>query len=85
MNRPHSKYKALIETHLQEGTIVPVEITVCLIKDTITRKLDDNTRARFLIDGFPRNQENLDGWNKVMVDQVKLLFVLFLDCSLDVS
>lgn len=27
----------------------------------------------FLIDGFPRNADNLDGWNKTMAVGVKLL------------
>lgn len=33
----------------------------------------------FLIDGFPRNQDNLDGWNKQMAAKVQLQFVLFFD------
>ena len=27
---------------------------------------------KFLVDGFPRNQENYDGWMEVMGDQVKI-------------
>ena len=36
---------------------------------------------RFLIDGFPRNQDNLTGWNKQMADKVDLQCVLFFDCD----
>lgn len=35
---------------------------------------------KFLIDGFPRNQDNLDGWNKEMAAKVNLKFVLFFEC-----
>lgn len=34
----------------------------------------------FLIDGFPRSQGNLDGWEKEMSDKTNLLFVLVFDC-----
>ena len=39
---------------------------------------------KFLIDGFPRNQDNLDGWNRQMASNVNLLFVLFFDCPQEV-
>lgn len=34
-----------------------------------------------MIDGFPRNQDNLDGWIKQMAEKVNLQFVLFFECS----
>jgi len=36
---------------------------------------------RFLIDGFPRNQDNYDGWARVMGDLVEVPFVLFFDAD----
>lgn len=38
-------------------------------------------RNDFLIDGFPRNKDNLEGWNRVMGDKVNLKMVLFFDCD----
>lgn len=38
------------------------------------------SKGRFLIDGFPRNQDNYDGWNKSVADSVDFKFVLFFDC-----
>ena len=38
---------------------------------------------RFLIDGFPRNQDNYDGWTKVIGDSVDVPFVLFMDADED--
>lgn len=40
--------------------------------------------GKFLIDGFPRNQDNLDGWRRTMSDSVNVQFMLFLTCSEDI-
>lgn len=40
--------------------------------------------GKFLIDGFPRNQDNLDGWTRSMSDSVHVQFVLFLTCDEDI-
>lgn len=51
------------------------------MKDTMDK---DEQKFRFLIDGFPRNEDNLQGWNKVMDDNADVKFVLFFDCSTEV-
>ena len=38
---------------------------------------------QFLIDGFPRSQDNLEGWERQMSDKVDLRFVLYFDCPQD--
>lgn len=76
-SKPGTKYGELIEEHIRNGTIVPVEITCKLLE----RAMQQSNSNKFLIDGFPRNQDNLDGWNREMSDKVDLLFVLFFDCS----
>lgn len=35
----------------------------------------------FLIDGFPRNQDNVTGWKEIMTGFAEVLFVLYLTCS----
>lgn len=40
----------------------------------------DALMNKFLIDGFPRNQDNLDGWIEQMEAKVNLQFVLFFEC-----
>ncbi|KAA0203310.1 hypothetical protein HAZT_HAZT001962 [Hyalella azteca] len=75
-----SEFGELIEKHINDGTIVPVEITCSLIERAMKASGKDN----FLIDGFPRNQNNLEGWESVMGDKVNLKFVLFFSCSLEV-
>lgn len=79
--KPGSEYGELIESHIRNGTIVPVVITCKLIETAMA----NSGATKFLIDGFPRNQENLDGWTANMADRVQLLGVLFLECPQEVS
>ncbi|KFM75184.1 UMP-CMP kinase, partial [Stegodyphus mimosarum] len=76
-NTPGSQYGELIENHIRNGTIVPVEITCRLIEEAMKTSASD----KFLIDGFPRNKDNLDGWNREMADKANVQFILFIDCS----
>ena len=64
------------------GEVVPVEITVNLIKTAMKR--NGWSEKKYLIDGFPRNMENQQGWERVMGDEVDLKFLLFLECSEEV-
>jgi UMP-CMP kinase len=36
--------------------------------------------TRFLIDGFPRNEDNNNEWKALMKDSASVKFLLFLDC-----
>ena len=92
------QFGELIEHHITNGTIVPVEITCSLLERAMTQSEKNN----FLIDGFPRNQDNLQGWTKQMGDkvmrfwmslngskfmnefQVNLQCVLFFNCSQEI-
>lgn len=74
--RPGSQFGEEIDTHIKNGTIVPVQITCSLLK----RAMESSGKDRFLIDGFPRNQDNLDGWNKEMSDVATVIRVLFFNC-----
>lgn len=35
----------------------------------------------FLIDGFPRNLDNFQGWEAVVGESVDIKFVLYFDCD----
>lgn len=80
VNTPGSPFESLIKGHIKNGTIVPVEITCKLLE----RAMQNSDQDYFLIDGFPRNQDNLDGWQREMTDKVNLLGVLFFECGDDV-
>ncbi|XP_035267850.1 UMP-CMP kinase-like isoform X1 [Anguilla anguilla] len=80
--REGSEFGQLIDRYIKDGRIVPVEITINLLKKAMEETIQlDQEKFRFLIDGFPRNQDNLQGWNSVMDDKVDVKFVLFFDCS----
>lgn len=52
-NNPRST-DALLFRYIREGAIVPVEITVNLLKRAMEQR--DWEHGKFLIDGFPRNE-----------------------------
>jgi len=74
---PGSEYGELIEHHITNGTIVPVAITCSLL----VRAMKESGKTNFLIDGFPRNKDNLDGWMEEVGDKANIKFVLFFDCD----
>jgi len=76
--KPGSQYGELIEDYIRNGKIVPVAITCSLIDQAMMSSGDG--KNKFLIDGFPRNKDNLDGWEQDMSAKVNLQFVLFFDC-----
>mmetsp|Transcript_22871 Transcript_22871/g.25399 ORF Transcript_22871/g.25399 Transcript_22871/m.25399 type:complete len:117 (+) Transcript_22871:2-352(+) len=41
-------------------------------------------KSRFLLDGFPRNQENIDEWDKQIGKTANVRFILFIDVSKEV-
>ena len=51
----------MINTFIKEGKIVPAEVTIGLLKTA----MEASGRSKFLIDGFPRNPENLNVWLEV--------------------
>ncbi|DAZ99990.1 TPA: hypothetical protein N0F65_001994 [Lagenidium giganteum] len=67
----------LIDTMIREGQIVPVKITLSLLQQAMIK----SGRDLFLIDGFPRNFDNLQGWKEEMKeDEFAVHGVLFYDC-----
>ncbi|CAI2368581.1 unnamed protein product [Moneuplotes crassus] len=66
----------LINDHIKEGKIVPVEITCRLLLKTM-QKIGMN--KRFLIDGFPRNEDNLFGCQKDTEDFANVNQVIFFE------
>eukprot|EP00536_Pseudo-nitzschia_multiseries_P010509 jgi/Psemu1/203507/e_gw1.323.57.1 len=88
-----SEHAALIEECLVAGKIVPVEISLALLQNAM-RKVEGNDSVIFLIDGFPRNFDNLEGWTRCMTrddndansnsDAAAVWGVLSYDCPLSV-
>ena len=71
----------LINDYITAGTIVPIEITCNLIK--VAMEKAGWAEKRFLVDGFPRSQNNFDGWRQVMGDKINTTHVLYFECDED--
>ncbi|XP_078045205.1 cytidine/uridine monophosphate kinase Dak1 isoform X2 [Augochlora pura] len=78
----NSMYGELIENFIRDGKIVPVAITCSLLEQAMQKH--DSPHKRYLIDGFPRNQDNVNGWNETMFDKCTVKGVLFCECSEEV-
>jgi UMP-CMP kinase len=52
----------MIENMIKEGKIVPSEVTIKLLQDAMIESQND----KFLIDGFPRNEENRAAFENVV-------------------
>ena len=82
----------LIKEYLKEGKLVPVEISMKVVRNAIdetskaragSRGGDERGSAVFLVDGFPRNFENLNGWNHAMLETSETVAVIIYDCPLE--
>eukprot|EP00268_Persea_americana_P043223 TRINITY_DN433_c0_g1_i1.p1 TRINITY_DN433_c0_g1~~TRINITY_DN433_c0_g1_i1.p1 ORF type:complete len:223 (+),score=52.95 TRINITY_DN433_c0_g1_i1:201-869(+) len=69
-----SENGTMIQNMIQEGKIVPSEVTVKLLQ----RAMQESENDKFLIDGFPRNEENRAAFERVT--KIVPEFVLFFNC-----
>lgn len=67
----------IISSLQAEGKLVPSDILVNIIKD----KLKESKGGKFLLDGFPRNEENDQVWNKIIGKEAETPFLLYFHCS----
>ncbi|KAG6747824.1 hypothetical protein POTOM_047715 [Populus tomentosa] len=67
-------YITMIQNMIKEGKIVPSEVTIKLLQ----KAMQDSGNDKFLIDGFPRNEENRAAFEAVT--KIEPAFVLFFDC-----
>jgi len=90
-DHPHA---ALIEECLVAGKIVPVAITLSLLQRAMDQATTSSSSSStttthgspiFLIDGFPRNFDNLSGWvENVSPSTTSVLGALVYDCPIDI-
>jgi UMP-CMP kinase len=69
-----SDVASLIEGYITMGSIVPAKITLDLIRKAMMK----SGASRFVIDGFPRNFDNLQAWEDNMSD-ISVDSCIFLD------
>jgi len=66
-----------LDIDMKEGKLISSERVLLYLKDAIL-----NSDKKFiLVDGFPRNKENIEVWDKIMTDIVDVKAVLFFDCK----
>jgi UMP-CMP kinase len=83
--RDESPHKEVIEQALVGGKIVPVAVSLSLLKRAMEEEAAVKGRqVLFLVDGFPRNFDNLEGWCREMNDVTNLQAVLVYQCPLEV-
>lgn len=70
-----SENGTMIQNMIKEGKIVPSEVTIKLLQ----KAMQESGNDKFLIDGFPRNEENRAAFEAVT--KIEPEFVLFFDCS----
>ncbi|CAF0911236.1 unnamed protein product [Rotaria sordida] len=75
--KPDSSLGQEINEHIKNGSIVPVAVTCKLLENAMKKSGKEN----FLIDGFPRNKDNVDGWKQAMDGKANVQCVLFFDCD----
>ncbi|KAH1257561.1 UMP-CMP kinase 3 [Glycine max] len=69
-----SENGTMIQNMIKEGKIVPSEVTIKLLQ----KAMQESGNDKFLIDGFPRNEENRAAFEKVT--GIEPAFVLFFEC-----
>ncbi|KAF3573243.1 hypothetical protein F2Q69_00062238 [Brassica cretica] len=71
--RDDEDFLSMIQSLISQGRIVPSEITVKIL----CKAMEESGNDKFIIDGFPRNEEN-----RIIFENAKIkpAFVLFFDC-----
>lgn len=75
---------AIIKECIAAGALVPTEITVRLLKQSMERTIRRTGRRNFLIDGFPRSLSNLQAWREAHDPAGALPTLLYFECPLEV-
>ncbi|KAF2645770.1 UMP-CMP kinase-like protein [Massarina eburnea CBS 473.64] len=76
-DRPGSEFGEMIKTYIKEGAIVPQEVTIQLLENSIKATMEKDGKKLFLIDGFPRKLDQAHAFERSVVPSK---FTLFFDC-----
>ena len=73
-----------IEEFITAGKLVPNEITVTLLKNAMEMATRTTGKNNFLLDGFPRSLNNMEGWYEIFGRDAELPKMLYFECPYDV-
>jgi UMP-CMP kinase len=76
-----SSLAGIINAKIDNGQMVPASITVDLLSNAMA---SCPPGSKFLIDGFPRNMDNVTVWDERIGEACDVKFCLFLDCPEEV-
>ena len=74
---------ATIDEYIKAGKLVPNEVVVALLKNAMETVTRTTGRNNFLLDGFPRSMDNLEGWYEVF-GREELPKMLYFECPFEV-
>ena len=66
-----------IENQMKEGKLISSSTLMKVLKEYII----NSPNKKILVDGYPRNQENIDVWEKEMKDEVEVKGALYIEVS----
>lgn len=69
-----------IEEFITAGKLVPNEITVTLLHAAMERATRTTGKTNFLLDGFPRSLDNMEGWYEIFGRDAELPKMLYFEC-----
>ncbi|KAK4051427.1 bifunctional uridylate/adenylate kinase [Microbotryomycetes sp. JL201] len=74
--RDGSSYGALIKEFITEGKIVPMEVTIALLRNAMQDAIEQGQGNRFLIDGFPRKMDQAIKFDESVCPSSLVLFLV---------
>ncbi|KAG5455242.1 UMP-CMP kinase 2 [Clonorchis sinensis] len=83
-NTPDSAFGAEIQRHMKNGSIVPAKITCGLLDQAMKQGYEESKCMNYLVDGFPRNEDNRTCWEVEMGSKTVLRQVIVADCTDDI-
>ncbi|MCP4504641.1 MAG: AAA family ATPase [Deltaproteobacteria bacterium] len=69
-----------IEEYITAGKLVPNEITVTLLKNAMENAIRTTGKNNFLLDGFPRSLDNMEGWYEIYGRDAEFPKMLYFEC-----
>ena len=78
------KTASIIQEFTTLGKLVPNEITVTLLQNVMEKITRTTGKRNFLLDGFPRSLDNMEGWYGIFGREVELPKMLYLECPYEV-
>lgn len=71
---------AIIKKNITAGELVTNDIIVTLVKNAMETTTRTTGKRNFLLDGFPRSLNNMEGWYEIFGRETPLPMMLYFEC-----